>query len=90
MVRRAGNGEVQAPARLHELRRWCGEKGVWERERELGEEESLCREEQGLGGGFIEEREEEERAAGGASWLPLMAFINGEREREEMTALKLP
>jgi hypothetical protein len=37
----------------------------------------------------LSEREEEERAAGGASWLPLMAFINGEREREETVALKL-
>jgi hypothetical protein len=37
---------------------------VWERERKLREEESSCREEQGLGGGFIEEREGEEGSAG--------------------------
>jgi hypothetical protein len=54
--RRAGNGEVQAPARLHGLRRRCGRaRSERERERELGEEESSCREEQGLDG-FYRER----------------------------------
>jgi hypothetical protein len=41
--------------------------------------------------GVFKEREGEEGAAGGASWLQLMAFINGERERErrKQATLKL-
>jgi hypothetical protein len=47
-----------------------GEQGVGERERVLGEEESSCREEQGLGG-FYREREGEERSPVGFK-APLM------------------
>jgi hypothetical protein len=55
-----------------------------ESEREMGV--SSGRERELHGSVFIEGREEEERSARegegrpGLSWLPLMAFINGERE----------
>jgi hypothetical protein len=53
---------------------------VCEREGELGEEESSCREEQGLGG-FYREREGEERASGASRQSSMVSTIgiNGGR-----------
>jgi hypothetical protein len=77
MVGRARNGEVQAPARLHGLRRRRGELQRWRgrarseesmRERELREEER-----KGVAVQFIENGREGERALGSSSghqWCP--------------------
>jgi hypothetical protein len=86
-VDRAGNGRDRRAARTelrlgdadseHELRRGSTDGGDGSNGEE-SESESSCREEQGLGGGFIEEREGEEGSAGvGRTAIKVFKAING-------------